>query len=323
MNAVKTLNVAEGEAGMRLDRWFKAHFPALKHGELEKLLRTGQIRVDGGRVRANARLIAGAAIRIPPLRAKEERLKPAARREDADFLRGVTIFEDADIIALNKPFGLAVQGGEKTSRHVDGMLDALVKDGERPRLVHRLDRVTGGLLILARTRRAAAALAEAFRGRDVEKTYWALVAGAPRPRAGVIDVKLAKRAGARDRELVVPDPGPDAKNAVTDYQVIEETGLRAAFLALRPRTGRTHQLRAHCAAIDAPIVGDAKYGGEKSRVGGVAAKLHLFCRSMTFPHPATGAATMLKAPLTGHMLETWRFFDFDRDAEVEWPDTDE
>lgn len=320
VSAVQSIVVKDGEAGMRLDRWFKAHFPSVKHGELEKLLRTGQVRVAGGRVKANRRLETGEEIRVPPLRPAEDappRAKPAPRREDAEFIRRLVLYEDDAILALNKPFGLAVQGGEKTARHIDGMLAALDQDGERPRLVHRLDRDTGGLLILAKTRAAAARLGEAFRGRDIDKTYWALVAGSPRPRQGTIDLALAKRGGSAFGERMEADD--DAKAAITDYQIVEEAGT-VSFLALRPRTGRTHQLRAHCAAIGTPVVGDGKYGGPKSRIEGVSPKLHLFCRSMTFSHPVTGRETTLKAPLGGHMLETWRFFDFPIDVNVTWLD---
>lgn len=326
MSGVQTVTVGEGEAGMRLDRWFKARFPSLRHGELEKLLRTGQIRVDGGRVKANRRLEPGEAVRVPPLSAPQaapSRKDGAFKREDADFIRKLILFEDKALIALNKPFGLAVQGGAKTARHIDGMLAALEKNGERPRLVHRLDRDTGGLLLLAKTRAAAATLGGSFQRHEVEKTYWALVAGSPSPREGTIDFKIAKRmvrAGEAEREMVVPAEGEDAKKAITDFQTVEDAGGSAAFVALRPRTGRTHQLRVHCAAMGTPIVGDGKYGGPLAKLEGVAPKMHLFCRAMTFPHPETGKPVTIKAPLTGHMLDTWKFFSFDREAKVEWPE---
>lgn len=321
VSAVQTLKVDDGEAGMRLDRWFRAHFPQVRHGELEKLLRTGQIRVAGGRVKANRRLETGEEVRVPPLRdaaAPAPKLKTVPRREDADFLRSLAIFEDDFILAINKPHGLAVQGGEKTSRHIDGMLAALEKNGERPRLVHRLDRDTTGLLILAKTRLAASRLGASFQRHEVEKSYWALVVGTPRPRQGTIDMKLAKKASGGG-ERMRPNEDDGAKNAVTDYQTVEEAGM-VSFVAFRPRTGRTHQLRAHAAAIGAPIVGDGKYGGAATKIEGVAPKLHLFCREMAFPHPETGRRTSLVAPIEGHMLETWRFFDFDTNPSVEWPD---
>ncbi|MBB5518495.1 RluA family pseudouridine synthase [Amphiplicatus metriothermophilus] len=327
-SSVSMATVTAEEAGMRLDRWFRAHYPALRHGALEKLLRTGQIRVDGGRVKAGRRLEAGETIRVPPLAAAAQETtakKPAlpVRAEDAAFIRSLIVYEDDAVMALGKPFGLAVQGGAKTGRHIDAMLAAFEKKGERPRLVHRLDRDTGGLLLLAKTRAAAARLGGAFQRHEVEKTYWALVAGQPRPREGTIDLPIAKRMvriGEGGQERVVPAEGEDAKKAVTDFQTMDDAGPQAAFLALRPRTGRTHQLRVHCAAMGTPIVGDGKYGGPAARLEGVAGRLHLFCRAMSFPHPATGKRMTLKAPLSGHMLETWRFFGFDENAEVGWPE---
>ncbi|MEZ5982791.1 MAG: RluA family pseudouridine synthase [Parvularculaceae bacterium] len=327
MSNVATIAVKEGEDGMRLDRWFKAHYPALRHGQLEKLLRTGQIRVDGGRVKANRRLEAGESVRVPPLGEASEKPESSSRpnRDDAEYLRKLIIFEDKSILAINKPFGLAVQGGAKTTRHVDGMLASLAKDGERPRLVHRLDRDTGGVLILAKTRAVAAKLGAALQRRDVDKVYWALVAGMPHPRQGTIDLPIAKRMvsapeGARER--VVPAEGEDAKKAITDFQVIDDAAPAAAFLALRPRTGRTHQLRVHCAALGTPIVGDGKYGGPAARLEGVAPKMHLFCRSMSFEHPKTGQRITVTAPLTGHMRDTWKFFGFNANATCDWPDID-
>jgi 23S rRNA pseudouridine955/2504/2580 synthase len=310
---------------MRLDRWFKSHFPALRHGELEKLLRKGQVRVAGGRVKANRRLEAGEEIRIPPLSDKPASA-PAPRKAnpaDADTLRKLIIFEDDEVIALNKPFGLATQGGTKTKAHLDGMLAALDKDGERPRLVHRLDKDTGGLIIVAKTRAAAQRLGDAFKGHDVEKTYWALTAGSPRPRQGTIDMGIAKkmmRIGEGEEERVVPAEGEKAQKAITHYQTLDEAGSGVSFLAMRPVTGRTHQLRVHAAAVGCPIIGDGKYGGALAQLEGVSPKMHLFCRSMTFPHPKTGRKMTLTAPLTGHMLETWKFFAFDENARSEWPD---
>ncbi|WP_375205813.1 RluA family pseudouridine synthase [Hyphococcus sp.] len=323
MSGVQTRKVKTDEEGMRLDRWFKAHFPQVRHGELEKLLRKGQVRVSGGRVKANRRLEAGEEIRIPPLSDTPKEKKPQPpNKADAEAVRKLIVFEDDEIIALNKPFGLAVQGGTKTKQHLDGMLGALEKDGERPRLVHRLDKDTGGLMIVAKTRQAAQRLGDAFKGHDVDKTYWALVAGAPRPHEGTIDLPIAKkmmRIGEGDEERVVPADSDDAKKAITDYQIIEEAGT-VSFLAMRPVTGRTHQLRVHAAAMGCPIVGDGKYGGPAAKIEGVSPKLHLFCRSMTFPHPKTGRKMTLSAPLQGHMLETWKFFTFDKNAKAEWPE---
>lgn len=330
MSGVQTVTVKEADSGQRLDRWFRQHYPQLGHGALEKLLRTGQVRVDGGRVKANRRLEAGETVRVPPLpadvpapgaRDRGAVRTPKLSPEDRAFVRGLVLYQDECVIALNKPFGLATQGGVGMTRHIDGLLSALEKDGERPRLVHRLDKDTGGLLILGRTRKATAYLARAFQTRDVEKTYWALTLGLPKPRQGAIDLRIAKkmlRIGDAGQERMVAVDDDDAKRAVTDYQVVEEARI-ASFLALRPRTGRTHQVRVHCAAIGSPIVGDGKYGGAAAHIDGVAGKLHLFCREMTFPHPH-GKMLTLSAPLTGHMRDTWRFFGFSESAQVDWPE---
>ncbi|GJL91408.1 RluA family pseudouridine synthase [Hyphococcus sp.] len=323
MSGVQTKQVASDEAGMRLDRWFKVHFPDVRHGELEKLLRKGQIRVAGGRVKANRRLETGEDIRIPPL---SDSPSPAPRKinpHHASEIRKMILFEDDVFMALNKPFGLAVQGGTNTKHHLDGMLAALEKDGERPRLVHRLDKDTGGLMLVAKTRLSAQRLGDAFKVHDISKTYWALAAGVPRPREGTVNLAIAKkmiRIGEGEEERVVPADGENAKRAITDYQTLDEAGAGVAFLAMRPVTGRTHQLRVHASAIGCPIIGDGKYGGMNAQLEGVSPKLHLFCRSMTFPHPKTGRKMTLSASLTGHMLETWKFFSFDENAQCEWPE---
>ncbi|MEO1013696.1 MAG: RluA family pseudouridine synthase [Pseudomonadota bacterium] len=330
---VEVRTVGAPDEGLRLDRWFRAHFPSLGHGALERMLRKGQVRVDGAKAKASQRVSAGQEVRIPPdvPRSAEGSGDPArkaagvgriSRKEAAETLSAWTIYEDDAILAINKPFGLAVQGGTKTTRHVDALLEALRPDGERPRLVHRLDRDTGGVLLLAKSRRDAAALGRSLQERDVEKTYWALTVRAPRPREGRIDLPIAKRGGeAPDAagERMEPAQGRDAKKALTDFQTVEQAGQGPAFLALRPITGRTHQLRVHCAAVGAPIVGDGKYGGPEARLEGVARKLHLFCRSMRFRHPRGGGFMELTAPLTGHMAETWAFFGFPNDVELEWP----
>lgn len=321
--------VASADDGMRLDRWFRAHFPQLGHGALEKMLRKGQVRVDGGRVKANHRVATGEVVRIPPIpveRAPKTSPKAPSKAspEDAAAIRDMTLYEDDAVLALNKPFGLAVQGGAGVSRHIDAMLAALERNGERPRLVHRLDRDTGGLLILAKTRAAAAVLARGFQGRDVEKTYWALTLSAPRPAQGRIDLPVGKErvlVAGRSQERVTPGEADDSrKKALTDYQTLDEAVGGPAFLALRPHTGRTHQLRVHCAAIGAPIVGDWKYGGRRAQIDGVEEGLHLFCRAMRFRHPVHGKEITLSAPLTGHMARTWRFFGFDPSAACDWPE---
>ena len=325
MSGVQKRAVAADESGMRLDRWFKTHFPGVRHGELEKYLRKGEVRVDGGRVKANRRLEEGEEIRIPPLNddAAFKKAPRAPKAEDAQAIREMILYEDESILALNKPFGLAVQGGAKTTQHIDGMLASIETKGEKPRLVHRLDRDTGGVLILAKARIAAQRLSDAFKGHDIEKTYWALTVGSPRPREGTIDMPVAKKMvlvkdGAMEK--VVPATGEGAKKAISHYQIIDDAGGRVAFLAMQPVTGRTHQLRVHAAAMECPIVGDGKYGGAKSKVQGISEKLHLFCRKMRFRHPTNNKLIEIEAPLQGHMKKSWDFFSFDLNAPSEWPE---
>ncbi len=317
MTGVETISVTEDEAGLRLDRWFRRRFPALGHGRLEKLCRTGQVRVDGARVKASTRLAAGQSVRVPPLgdlsRPAPRPPRPATDSADAEWLRAAVLHRDDDVIAINKPPGLAVQGGTGVSRHVDALLDALQFDApERPRLVHRLDKDTSGLLVLGRNARAAAALAAAFRGRKAHKLYWALVVGVPELAAGVIDAPLEKQGGPGAIKVV---QSRDGKRAVTRYRVIETAGSRVAWLALYPETGRTHQLRVHCTVMGTPILGDGKYGGSEAFIEGVpgARQVHLHARALSLPHPRRGTLH-LEAPLPPELAATWRFFAFDPNA---------
>ena len=312
--AVATREIAPEDGDQRLDRWFRRHYPALGHGRLEKLLRTGQIRVNGKRARAGTRLAAGDRVRVPPLpdaAAANTHRRPAPPAEaDAAMVRAAVIHRDADMIALNKPPGLAVQGGSRVARHLDGMLAALRFDAaEAPRLVHRLDRDTGGVLLLARHAKAARELTALFRTRRLQKLYWALVAGVPRPSQGRIDAPLAKRqTGTGERVVAAADGG---QRAVTDFALIEAAGRRLAWLALMPRTGRTHQLRAHTASVFGhPIVGDGKYGGEAAFPPGLEPRLHLHARALALPRPG-GKTLVITAPLPAHMAASWRFLGFD------------
>ncbi|MBF0095550.1 MAG: RluA family pseudouridine synthase [Alphaproteobacteria bacterium] len=316
MSEATQVSVAEDEAGQRLDRWFKRRFPDMTHGRLEKLLRTGQIRVDGGRAKAGLRLETGQTIRVPPLSPPAE---PAAPRpvpeHEAQALRRMVLYRDDAMIVLAKPPGLAVQGGTHTTRHLDGMLDALRFDSaERPRLVHRLDKDTSGALLLARTAAAAAALTAAFRRHDIRKAYWALVVGVPDVAQGRISAPLSKLPGRHGERMVVDEE--DGRDAVTDYRVVETVGERMAWLELEPRTGRTHQLRAHCALLGTPIAGDGKYGGATAFIPGdaIETRLHLHARAILVPNPR-GKAVVVTAPLPPHMAEAFRFFGLnERDA---------
>jgi 23S rRNA pseudouridine955/2504/2580 synthase len=316
---VDTITVRTEDGSSRLDRWFKRHYPRLGHGRLEKLLRTGQIRVDGKRAKAGDRVEPGQAIRVPPLPQAdpEERARTAAgvRPQDAAMLQDAVLYRDDWAIVLNKPAGLAVQGGTKAERHIDGMLDALrFGSDERPRLVHRLDKDTSGALLLARTAAAAGFFTRAFRDKRTRKIYWAITVGVPEIRQGRIDLGLLKRGGPVGGERVHADDEA-GKDAVTYYRVLDHAGDRAAWVAMLPVTGRTHQLRAHCAALGTPILGDGKYGGAAAHLPGSAAgsRLQLHARSLEIPSPG-GGSLRVTAPLPPHMKEMWRFFGFDSDA---------
>ncbi len=318
MAGVHQTTVGKDEADMRLDRWFKRRYPALTHGRLEKLLRTGQIRVDGARAKANTRLEVGQTVRIPPLEtpateAAKKKPRSTVSPKDTAFMQSLVIYKDDEMIAINKPAGLAVQGGSKTTRHIDGMLDALQFDAkDRPRLVHRLDRDTSGVLILARTVMAASRLGEVFQEREMDKVYWALVHGRPQYPAGTIDASLAKKGGPGFEKMKWDDE--EGRKAVTDYVTVSQAGAKFTWLALMPRTGRTHQLRAHCAIINTPIVGDGKYGApkmqEEGMLEGLGQQLCLHSRSLTVPLSGRKSVT-IKAPLPDHMKKIFKVLAFE------------
>jgi len=327
MSGVQHLTLDAEAEGQRLDRWLRKMFPHVTQGRVEKMCRKGEIRVDGGRVKASTRLEEGQDLRLPPLPdgAAPVRVRTKVAEADVSMLRDAVVFRDEHLIVLNKPSGLAVQGGSGQTRHLDGMLEALRFDAaDRPKLVHRLDKDTSGLILLARTGRVAAALAKAFQSRETRKIYWAAVAGVPKPGAGTIRYGLVKQAGhgphGAGEKMVCLHPGavdrtPGAKRATSDYMVLEKAATRASWVALAPITGRTHQLRAHMAEIGHPIVGDGKYGtnaqvnmgdGWGAQLGGeVSRKLHLHARHLALKHPVSGAELSLVAPLPDHMQRTW------------------
>jgi 23S rRNA pseudouridine955/2504/2580 synthase len=316
--SIESVTVEKDDDGIRLDRWFKRHYPTLGHGPLEKLLRTGQVRLDGKRAKAGDRIEAGQTIRIPPQAANAPAEKPKFTNHEKNDLQEFVIYQDSAVIVLNKPPGLATQGGTGITRHIDGMLDALAQGKkQRPRLVHRLDRDTSGVLLIARTVPAAAALAASLRRRDASKIYWALTKGVPKKKQGTIKLALAKE-GARGAERMegVDRDAEGAKHAITDYAVLGQAGEEFAWVAAKPVTGRTHQIRVHLASLDTPIIGDFKYGGAASRGrGAIEDKLHLHARSIDIAHPDGGRLTVT-APLPAHMLKAWMLLGFDPDAET-------
>jgi 23S rRNA pseudouridine955/2504/2580 synthase len=344
--AVQTLTVTEDEAGLRLDRWFKRRFPALALSHLAKICRKGEVRVDGKRADTSTRLEQDQKIRVPPLRLESAAAAPAVLRaspDDARALADMTLYEDAHLMVLNKPYGLAVQGGSGMKRHIDGMLESLARGDARPVLVHRLDRDTSGVLLIAKNRRTAADLGEIFRSRQAQKIYWALVEGAPKPAQGRVSLYLAKGAGMGDdrparggddrrepsdvrEKMRVARHGEDgAQHSLTYYAIVEKAAPRCAWLSMKPLTGRTHQLRAHAEAIGCPIFGDPKYGHRpedevrrrdplRAMPEGLERKLHLLARRLIIPHPRGGVLDVT-APLPPHMQNSWNVFGFDSGRE--------
>ena len=322
LTGVSQITVDADEAGMRLDRWFKVHFPGVGFGQLQKLLRSGQVRVDGGRVKTASRLEAGQVVRIPPLDA-ESASKPRHMttntirdRHDADVLRDMVLYEDKKVLVFNKPSGLAVQGGSGISRSVDSMLESLRdKSGQKPRLCHRLDRDTSGVLVVAKTRGAAAALTKSFRHRDTQKTYWALVRGVPRHREGRISTYLVKeQTEDGDRMRIARHGERGADHAVSFYRVIDSNPRKVCWVEMQPHTGRTHQLRVHAQHLGHPIVGDPKYFDVQNweMPGGVQKRLHLHARRIQIPHPDPNMPVLdVTAPLPPHMVQSWNLFGFE------------
>ena len=316
---VQTVVVTADENNMRVDRFLEAHFPGLSFSHIQRIVRKGELRVNGKRADSKDRLETGQSVRIPPLKLTPAKI--AAEPTDAAQktlreLKAMTLFEDADVLVLNKPAGLAVQGGSGMTKHVDQMLEAM-RDakGQKPRLVHRLDRETSGCLLIAKTRFAATALTGSFRHRSARKIYWALVAGVPKPKQGRISTYLAKDESEDDSIMRVAAHGDEgASHAVTYYAVVETSAQKLAWVSLKPVTGRTHQLRAHMAHIDHPIVGDPKYFSIENWEfpGGLQKRLHLLARRIVIPHPRGGFIDAT-APLPPHMLQSWNLLGLEAD----------
>jgi 23S rRNA pseudouridine955/2504/2580 synthase len=314
MGFVQTLEVQPNDIDMRLDRWFSRLYPHINQGQIQKLLRTGQIRVDGKRVEASTRLAPGQMVRIPPLPdAGPKKEKPPISEKDAEALRRMVLYKDDWVIAIDKPAGLAVQGGTGLDKHLDGMLDTLAVDGERPKLVHRLDRETSGVLLLARNRLAAQRMTKNFHDRRTRKYYWAVTIGVPVRHQGKIDAALAKKVapGSSRRGERMQIDEDEGRSATTLYQVVDHA-MKAAWVALWPLTGRTHQLRAHMEAIGTPILGDYKYDTRESEISMAEQpqRLHLHARRIIMPHPSGRGTIDVTSPLPNDLKDTWKYFGF-------------
>ena len=317
MKTVTTKNIDDIDDGMRLDRWFRINFPELSFGQLQKLIRTGQVRIDGSRAKTSTRLVNGQKIRIPPFKSplaedKTKSLRPSKiSKNDQEAIYQMTLFEDKDVLILNKSAGLSVQGGSGVARHIDGMLESLCdRKGVQPRLVHRLDRDTSGVLVVAKTRKAAVSLTKSFRARETRKIYWALVKGVPNRKQGRISNYIKRL----DNEImcVTKHGDPDAQHALTFYNTIEAIGTKLSWVILRPITGRTHQLRIQLKTLGNPIIGDPKYfdSDDQTLLSGMQNKLHLHARRIVIPHPKDGTIDIC-APLPSHMQQSWNLLGLD------------
>ena len=312
---VRTFTVSEEDDGIRLDRWFRRHLPDVAFGQVSRWARTGQLRLEGKRAAPGDRIEAGQTIRVPPQGEEAPAARPRREREqlsedEIEFVRSLVVEEDPAAIIVNKPPGLATQGGTRTANHLDRLLHGLVdEDAHRPKLVHRLDKDTSGILLLARTPRAAAFFSKAFSGRTARKVYWAIITGVPSVEDGLIDLPLAKQPGTGGEKMHVDEK--EGLAARTRYRVIERAGNRAAWVELQPHTGRTHQLRVHMAAIGHPILGDGKYGGQDAFLtGSISRKLHLHARRLRIDHP-DGGRIDVEADLPDHFAQTLESLGFD------------
>jgi 23S rRNA pseudouridine955/2504/2580 synthase len=313
-DTVRQFTVQADDDGARLDRWFKRHLPQIGFATISRWARTGQIRVDGKRADPADRLVTGQVLRVPPggdtPAVKSAKPRKELSEDQIALAEAMVITQDRAAIVLNKPPGLATQGGTGTKEHVDGLLDAFAADGPRPRLVHRLDKDTSGVLLIARTPGSAAYFSKRFSTRSARKIYWALVTGVPNIADGLIELPLAKQPGTGGEKMMVDESG-EGQSARTRYRVVDQAGNRAAWVELQPLTGRTHQLRVHMAAIGHPIVGDGKYGGPDSFLtGSISRKMHLHARRLIIDHP-DGDKIDVTAQLPEHFAASMAQLGFD------------
>ncbi len=316
MSGVHYLEVSEDENGQRLDRFLQKHLKGVPFGLLQKLMRKGQIRVDSKRVKAATRLESGQQVRIPPMEDRDPVEKTRISERDEKLIKSIILYDDGDIIALNKPAGLATQGGTNIKRHLDGMLDVLKdKNGVRPRLVHRLDKDTSGLILLARSAEIARKMGKIFQGRDIRKIYWALTVPAPEMNNGEIRAPLIKAGGLGQEKMVVDVE--NGQHATTLFDIVDRAHKQMAFVAFWPRTGRTHQIRVHAAHMGCPILGDGKYGGQDAMIDGMehVRRVHLHARAIRFVHPKTKKMIELSAPLAEDLQASWKNFGFDPNSD--------
>jgi len=310
---VDNVVVTEEEDGVRLDRWLKKNYPDAAFSNIQKILRTGQVRVDGKRAKGEARLVKGQAIRVPPqLAVPVPKNEKGLTKKDMDFIQSLVLYKDEHVIAINTPAGIASQGGTNINRHIDGMLEGLTFEGVKPHLVHRLDKDTSGVLLLARNPRVAKRMGELFQGRDIRKYYWAITVPAPIQHQGKIKSTIAKVDGPGGEKMrgVSEEKG---KTALTYYQVMETAGTKLAWVAFWPKTGRTHQIRVHALEMGCPLLGDYKYSYQQpllEELPELPNILHLHSRRVILPHPVTGKKLDITAPLDPQMKKTWKFFNF-------------
>lgn len=319
MSKVKFLNVKPDEDNQRLDRYLRKHIGKVPFSLIQKIIRTGQVRVDGKRGKTDTRLSEGQQIRIPPVEEKHGPTQFKPRKGDLEKLRAMIIYDDGDLLVLNKPYGVPTQGGSKINYHIDGLLK-LMEDskGVRPKLTHRLDRDTSGLLICARSAKTVRAMGQVFKSKNIRKYYWAVTIGVPEQYQGIIDAPLGKGEGALKDTMVIDTEGGKASR--TEYSILDTAASTAALVAFWPRTGRTHQIRAHASTVlGTPILGDVKYGGMEETFEGLnlSERLHLHAFRIQCPHPNGKGILDLSAPLPDDLKKSWKAFNFASDTNLD------